>query len=67
MGYFKFLKKSLPITIGMILTLIALCCLVEFYDQGLYFEGDYFIYFVTFFFIGFPLLMFGINKMADNN
>jgi len=46
-------------------TLLALCYLVKFYDYGFHFEDDIeYIYFIMFFLVGFPMLMFGINKAA---
>jgi hypothetical protein len=63
--YFIFFKRTLPITLGMIFTLIALCFLVKFYDYGFHFKDDLeYVYFIIFFLIGFPMLMFGINKEA---
>lgn len=63
--YFSFFIRTLPITMGMIFTLIALCFLVKFYDYGFHFEDDIeYIYFIMFFLTGFLMLMFGINKAA---
>lgn len=65
--YFHFFKRTLPITLGMIFTLISLCFLVKFYDYGFHFEDDVeYVYFIIFFIIGFPMLMFGINKEAKD-
>lgn len=65
--YFNSFKRTLPITFGMIFTLIALCFLVKFYDYGFHFENDLeYVYFIIFFLIGFPTLMFGINKEASH-
>lgn len=65
--FFTFFKRTLPITVGMIFILIALCFLVKFYDHGFHFEDDAgYLYFIVFFLVGFPMLMFGIDKNASH-
>jgi len=59
--------RALPFTVGIALSLIALCYLVRFYDRGLDFdEGDIWT-FAALFLIGFPTLIHGINVLARNN
>ena len=55
--------RCLPFTIGIVLVLLALCFLVEFYEHGL---DDYeeFWAFAIFIFSGMPLLLFGIEKLG---
>ena len=66
--YLKFFKRTLPITFGMIFTLLALCFLVKFYSYGLDFEDDIeYVYFIVLFIIGFPMLVFGIDNEAKGN
>ncbi len=58
--------RSFPFTIGMALSLIALCFLVRFYDYGLEFDSEYIWLFVLFFLVGFPTLIFGIEKLSND-
>lgn len=62
--FFRFFVSAIPFTVGMLLSLIGLCFLVEFYDEGLYFGGGGFRSFVIFFLVGFPSVIFGVNKLS---
>ena len=55
----------MPFTIGMALSLVSLCFLVQFYDDGLDFDGEYIWLFIVFFLTGFPTLIYGINKLSN--
>jgi hypothetical protein len=63
MKFFRFLSHALPLTLGVMFTLISLSFLVEFLDRGLDFEEEFFA-FVFWFVIGFPLLLSGTNRIA---
>ena len=63
--FFRFFVTAIPFTVGMLLSLIALCFLVEFYDRGLDFDNGEFWVFVIFFVVGFPSMIFGINKLSE--
>ena len=63
--FFRFFVTAIPFTVGMLLSLIALCFLVEFYDRGLDFDNVEFRVFVIFFVVGFPSMIFGINKLSE--
>ena len=63
--FFRFFVTAIPFTVGMLLSLIALCFLVEFYDRGLDFDNWEFRVFVIFFVVGFPSMIFGINKLSE--
>jgi len=62
--FFRYILRSLPLTVGIILSIIALCFLVQFYDRGLDFEAEEFWAFSIFFIIGFPLLVWGIDYLS---
>ena len=62
-GYYKFIISAFPFTLGMILTLISLSCLV---DWGLDFDEGIFWGFIAFFIIGFPTMLFGIKKLSSD-
>lgn len=62
--YFRLLTRALPFTVGVALSLIGLCFLVKFYDYGLDFEYRYVWIFAIFFGVGFPTLVYGMNKLA---
>ena len=66
-SFFRFWLKAIPFTIGMALSLIALCFLVEFYDRGLDFDEEYLWLFAAFFLTGFPTLIYGMNRLAEKN
>ena len=61
--FFSLFIKTLPFTIGIILTLISLTFLIEFSD----FEDEEFWSFVFFAAIGIPTLLYGINKASNEN
>ena len=65
--FFRFFVTAIPFTVGMLLTLIALCCLIEFYDRGLDLHRGRTVFwvFVIFFVVGFPSMIFGINKLSE--
>lgn len=63
--FIRYWIRALPFTAGMALSLIALCFLVEFYDRGLDFEDGEIWAFVFFFAIGYPMLLFGIQKLKS--
>ncbi|MBW2165937.1 MAG: hypothetical protein JRG74_07520 [Deltaproteobacteria bacterium] len=62
--FFRFFVTAIPFTVGMLLSLIALCFLLKFYDRGLDFDNEEFWGFVIFFVVGFPSMIFGINKLS---
>ena len=64
-SFIKYFFNALPLTLGMILTLLALSFLVKFYDYGLDFEEPEFWIFGGLFILGFPLLIWGTNRLAD--
>ena len=63
--FFRFFVKAFPFVAGLICTLAALAFLVNFtsYES---FSDDSFWLFVVFALIGFPLLLFGINRLSDD-
>jgi hypothetical protein len=63
--FIKFCIKALTFTIGMALTLISLCFLIKFYENGLNFDNDEIWTFTMFFLTGFPTLIFGINQLSE--
>ena len=65
--FFRFFVTAIPFTVGMLLSLIALCFLLKFYDSGfeLHRHGNEFWCFVIFFVVGFPSMIFGINKLSE--
>jgi len=66
--YLKFLVIAIPFTIGMIFSLLGLCFLVQFYAWGLDFDdAEPFWFFVLFFFIGFPTMVFGIKTIGSSS
>ncbi|NVK55883.1 MAG: hypothetical protein HWE26_09720 [Alteromonadaceae bacterium] len=60
----SFWLKALPFTLGVALSLISFCFLIQFYDRGLYFDEEYIWFFMIFFLIGFPTLIHGIDKLS---
>ena len=62
---YKFWVRSLPFTIGIGMVLVAMCFLVEFYDNRLQLDDEEFWTFVFFFAIGMPLMLFGIDKLSN--
>ena len=67
MTFIKFFVRSVPLLVGMILTLISLTYLVSFVNYGQEYDEPYFWIFVILFVLGFPLLLWGTNKFnADN-
>lgn len=63
--FFKSLLRSLPLAIGLILTLTALAFLVGF-ANSLSFKESEFTMFVVFSILGIPTLLFGIERLATN-
>lgn len=61
---FSFFTKSLPLTIGIALTLTGLCFLVKFYHHGLHISNDEFGGFIFYFIIGFPTLLWGVQHLS---
>jgi len=63
----QFFLKSIPLTIGLILTLFALSFLVQFVESGAWLsEADEDVWaFIFFAVVGVPTLLFGINKLAE--
>ena len=69
MRYFmRFFIKSLPLSIGMILTLLALSFLVKFVENGAYLSDidnrDMWA-FIFFAIAGLPTLLIGVNYLAE--
>lgn len=65
-SYSIFWLKAAPFTFGMALTLISLCYLVVFYENGMYFEEADIWLFALFFSAGFPTLIFGIKSLGSD-
>ena len=63
--FYNSFKKSLPFTTGIILILTSLSFLAEFTTEGLEFESDEYLIFIFFALIGIPTLLFGINKLSN--
>ena len=65
-AYIKIIFSAFPLMIGIIMTLISLCYLVQFFEYGLDFEDsvDQFIAFLILFLFGFPSILFGITKLT---
>ena len=64
----RFFLKSFPLTIGVILTLLALSFLVQFVENGAYLsdiEDEDIWAFIFFAVVGVPTLLFGVNKLAE--
>ena len=67
-NFFQFFIRSIPLTIGLILTLFALGFLVQFVESGAYLSnfGNEDIWgFIFFAAVGVPTLLFGVNKQAE--
>ena len=67
-SFAHFFLKSIPFAVGLILTLFALSFLVQFVEQGAYlseWDNEDVWGFVFFALIGVPVLLFGINKLAE--
>lgn len=67
-NFFQFFIRSIPLTIGLILTLFALGFLVQFVERGAYLSnfGNEDIWgFIFFAAVGVPTLLFGVNKLAE--
>ena len=64
-NYLKEILFALPLTAGIIVTLTALCFLMMFIDYGYDFEESYFWVFVLLFVLGFPTILFGINRYSN--
>ena len=64
----RFFIKSLPLSLGLILSLAALSFLVNFTDSaGLSSIGEEdFITFAALAVVGIPTLLFGIRKLSSN-
>ena len=62
-AHYRFWVRCLPFTIGIGFVLIAMCFLVDFYDNRLQFEEEFWA-FVFFFVLGMPLMLFGIDKLS---
>ena len=62
--YLQMLLRALPFTLGVALSLVGLCYLVRFYDYGLDFEDEYIWMFAVFFGLGFPTLIYGLNRLS---
>ena len=65
--FLRFWFRAIPFTVGIALSLIALCFLVAFYDYGLDFDEEDIWIFLIFFLAGFPLLIYGLNKLSDQS
>ena len=65
--FFRFFVTAIPFTVGMLLSLIALCFLLKFYDRGFDLQSHSYAFwcFVIFFVVGFPSMIFGINKLSE--
>lgn len=65
--FFRFFVTAIPFTVGMLLSLIALCFLLKFYVRGCDFDSrsGEFWGFLIFFVVGFPSMIFGINKLSE--
>ena len=65
MSFIKFYFKAIPLAIGMILTLVSLTFLASFFNYGQDFdEPDFWIFLATFM-VGFPVLLWGTNKLSS--
>ena len=62
---FKYWLRCLPFTIGIGMVLVAMCFLVEFYDNRLKLDDEEFWTFVFFFVLGMPLTLFGIERLSQ--
>ena len=58
----SFYKKAIPITFGLIFSLLALALLVESMDG---YDSDKKYEFIICALIGFPTLFFGIKKVSE--
>lgn len=65
--YFRLLVRAFPFTFGIALSLVSLCYLVRFYDYGLDFEDEYLWMFAVFFGLGFPALIYGMNRLSNES
>lgn len=63
-GFFRFILRALPFTVGLILCLTALTFLVEFTDYG---AEETFFTFAGIAIIGIPLLLYGIRALSPDN
>lgn len=72
MNLFTFWLKALPLTLGIALTLTALCYLMNFYEHIHFFnfkkvlllKAKDFNAFLLFFLMGFPTILYGIDKLS---
>lgn len=65
--FIGFFVRALPFVIGLISTLTSLSFLINFADGASIsriFEDSEFSLFVTFAVVGFPLTLFGINRLS---
>lgn len=67
--FFLFCLHSLPMVIGIILSLTSLAFLVEFTSNPSldYLMDEEFLGFLLFALIGFPLMFFGINRLDKSD
>ncbi|MFZ2169921.1 MAG: hypothetical protein WAW61_09835 [Methylococcaceae bacterium] len=67
-NFVQFFIKSIPLIIGLILTLFALSFLVQFVEGGAdlsNFGNEDIWGFIFFAVAGVPTLLFGVNKLAE--
>ena len=67
-NFFQFFSKSIPLTIGLILTLFALSFLIQFVENGAFLsdiDSKDIWGFIIFAMVGVPTLLYGVNKLAD--
>lgn len=67
-NFAQFFIKSIPLTIGLILTLFALSFLVQFVERGAHLsdiDNEDIWGFIFFAVAGVPTLLYGVNKLSD--
>jgi hypothetical protein len=60
-----FLIRTIPLTLGIFITITSFLFGVEFFDRGLDFDDEEFFIFLITFLIGFPLILVGLNVLGE--
>jgi hypothetical protein len=60
-----FLIRTIPLTLGIFITITSFLFGFEFFDRGLDFDDEEFSIFLILFLIGFPLILVGLNVLGE--
>jgi len=67
-NFAQFFIRSIPLVVGLIITLFALGFLASFVEDGANlsdFDNEDIWGFIFFAFVGVPTLLYGVNKLAE--